>query len=398
MCSVQLGVSQSGIRFKADYTGDSNFVGSDSGPVTQSVERGHTSTVVTSTPGSSGPLQPVTFVARVSVVAPAVGALSGTVTFTDGGSPLCAAFALEASGTASCTSHLPITASQSVVAVYSGNSAFLGSSGSMVQSVRNGYWLLGADGGVFSYGDAQFYGSLPQIGYSPAGSGGPHQLKAPLVGITSTVSGNGYWLVASDGGVFSFGDAVFHGSTGAMRLNKPIVAMAVTPDGKGYWLVASDGGVFSFGDAVFHGSTGARHLNKPIVAMAVTPDGKGYWLIASDGGVFAFGDAHYFGSPSTGAIPEPIVGIARSADGDGYWMAASGGHVYSYGNAGAVRDAAPTNSPVVAIDGTADGKGYWMSTASGGVFTYGDAKYDGSATRHRASTAHRGDVGPMTNE
>ena len=156
----------------------------------------------------------------------------------------------------------------------------------MVQNVRHGYWLLGADGGVFSYGDAQFYGSLPQIGYTPAGSGGPHQLKAPLVGITSTVSGKGYWLVASDGGVFSFGDAVFYGSTGAMHLNKPIVAMAVTPDGKGYWLVASDGGVFSFGDASFHGSTGAMHLNKPIVAMAVTPDGKGYWLIASDGGVF----------------------------------------------------------------------------------------------------------------
>ena len=68
----------------------------------------------------------------------------------------------------------------------------------------------------------------------------------------------GYWLVASDGGVFSFGDAHFYGSTGDIVLNKPIVAMTPTPDGKGYWLVASDGGVFSFGDAVFHGSTG-RH-------------------------------------------------------------------------------------------------------------------------------------------
>ena len=43
---------------------------------------------------------------------------------------------------------------------------------------------------------------------------------------------------------------------GNLLLNKPIVGMAATPDGKGYWLVASDGGIFSFGDAVYHGSTG----------------------------------------------------------------------------------------------------------------------------------------------
>ena len=67
--------------------------------------------------------------------------------------------------------------------------------------------------------------------------------------------------------------------------------MAATPDGGGYWLVASDGGVFSFGDATFHGSTGGMTLNKPIVGMAATPDGGGYWLVASDGGVFSFGDA-----------------------------------------------------------------------------------------------------------
>ena len=44
--------------------------------------------------------------------------------------------------------------------------------------------------------------------------------------------------------------------------------MAATPDGAGYWLVASDGGIFTFGDAVFHGSTGALHLNQPIVGVA----------------------------------------------------------------------------------------------------------------------------------
>src|SRR3546814_8877047 len=65
---------------------------------------------------------------------------------------------------------------------------------------------------------------------------------------------SGYWLVAADGGIFTFGDARFHGSTGAMKLNQPIVGMAPTPPGSGYWLVAADGGIFTFGDARFHGS------------------------------------------------------------------------------------------------------------------------------------------------
>ena len=74
-------------------------------------------------------------------------------------------------------------------------------------------------------------------------------------------------------------------------INKPIIGMAATPDGKGYWLVASDGSMFTFGDAGNFGSEGAVTLNKPIVGMAATPDGKGYWLVASDGGMFTFGDA-----------------------------------------------------------------------------------------------------------
>jgi len=46
-----------------------------------------------------------------------------------------------------------------------------------------------------------------------------------------------------------------------------VVGMAGSPDGGGYWLVASDGGIFNFGDAAFYGSTGAMTLNKPSVAM-----------------------------------------------------------------------------------------------------------------------------------
>ena len=61
-------------------------------------------------------------------------------------------------------------------------------------------------------------------------------------------------------------------------LNAPIVGIAPTPDGGGFWLVASDGGVFAFGNASFYGSTAALKLNKPIVGIAATHDGAGTGL------------------------------------------------------------------------------------------------------------------------
>ncbi len=88
--------------------------------------------------------------------------------------------------------------------------------------------------------------------------------------VASTANGRGYWLVASDGGVFTFGNAGFFGSLAGHRLNAPIVGLLPTPDDRGYWLVASDGGVFSFGDAAFFGSEGNHHLNGPVVGMAST--------------------------------------------------------------------------------------------------------------------------------
>jgi uncharacterized repeat protein (TIGR03803 family) len=161
----------------------------------------------------------------------------------------------------------------------------------------------------------ELYGTTSYNGEGYAcGCGTIFKLSYPPVEATppppATTLGNGYWQVASDGGIFSFGDAAFFGSTGGKRLNQPIVGMAATPDGKGYWQVASDGGVFSFGDAAFFGSIGGKRLNQPIVGMSVTPDGKGYWLVASDGGIFAFGDAAFFGSTGGKRLNQPIVGMS----------------------------------------------------------------------------------------
>lgn len=82
-----------------------------------------------------------------------------------------------------------------------------------------------------------------------------------------TPSGNGYWLVARDGGIFAFGGAGFSGSTGGIPLNRPIIGMTRTASGTGYWLAGADGGVFTFGDAPFLGSTGDQPYTSPAVAI-----------------------------------------------------------------------------------------------------------------------------------
>jgi hypothetical protein len=141
----------------------------------------------------------------------------------------------------------------------------------------------------------------------------PAPPSTPTTG-TST-SGDGYWEVASDGGIFSFGDTEFHGSMGGTPLDEPAVGMAPTPDGNGYWEVASDGGIFAFGDARFYGSMGGTPLDEPVVGMAPNPDGNGYWEVASDGGIFAFGDARFYGSMGGTPLDEPVVGIGLTGGG-----------------------------------------------------------------------------------
>ena len=232
-----------------------------------------------------------------------------------------------------------------------------------------GYWNVASDGGLFAFGNAGFYGSM-----------GGHPLNRPVVGMAATPNGKGYWEVASDGGLFAFGDAGFYGSTGSLHLNQPVVGMAATPDGRGYWLVAADGGLFAFGDAGFYGSMGGHPLNRPVVGMAATPGGGGYWLVASDGGLFAFGNARFYGSMGGHPLNRPVVGMAPNPSGGGYWEVASDGGIFSFGTAPFYGSTGSIvlNQPVVGMASTQNGGGYWFVAADGGMFAYGNAGFYGS--------------------
>ncbi len=245
---------------------------------------------------------------------------------------------------------------------------------------QHGYWLVAADGGIFTFGSATFHGSTGNLA-----------LQRPVVGITPTSTHGGYWLDASDGGVFAFGNAGFYGSIPGLgfapagspgsrpTLNAPVVGMVPSADGKGYFMVAADGGVFAFGDARYAGS--CPGIGGCVgAAVAVMPDatGSGYWVVTNSGNVYPFGDAANLGGPgSQGSV---VTSAVRTPDGGGYWILFADGKVTGFGDAadlgGPVRSVNGSD-PAAAIMATADGGGYWVSTAAGAVYTYGDAPYGG---------------------
>ncbi|MFZ0249635.1 MAG: family 43 glycosylhydrolase [Acidimicrobiales bacterium] len=316
----------------------------------------------------SGPLGPCGAQSQIltsygSVLGPGGGAL-----FSDASGSWWLDYAAWQGGSAGCTSYACGAARQLFVASIELPS-INGEVPCNAPAAPSGYYMVATDGGIFNYGNLPFCGS----------AGGIH-LNKPVVAMAPTHDGGGYWLVASDGGIFTYGDANFYGSTGNIHLNQPIVGMAATPDGGGYWLVATDGGIFNYGDAKFYGSTGNIHLNQPIVAMAPTHDGGGYWLVASDGGIFSYGDASFHGSTGNIHLNKPIVGMAATPDGGGYWLVATDGGIFNFGDAPFFGSAGNIhlNQPIVAMAPTHDGGGYWLVASDGGIFTYGDATFLGS--------------------
>ncbi|HEX4906714.1 MAG TPA: hypothetical protein VFU93_14745 [Acidimicrobiales bacterium] len=223
-------------------------------------------------------------------------------------------------------------------------------------------------------------GDVLPFGTAPVGSA-PAPLPRGVAGVAWTADGNGHWLATRDGGVFTFGNAAFHGSVGDRALRSPITGIASTSSGNGYWLVAADGGVFAFGDATFHGSLAGKPSRGIVVGIAPTRSGKGYWLASSDGGVFTFGDAKYRGAATDQPLNEPIVGITPTRTGKGYWLASAEGGVFTFGDAkyrGGL-SGETLNSPIVGMAVTRTGKGYWLAAADGGVFSFGDAPFLGSS-------------------
>jgi hypothetical protein len=122
-------------------------------------------------------------------------------------------------------------------------------------------------------------------------------------------------MTSADGGVYAYGDAGFYGTAHTYDPNFPIIGIERAADDTGYWQVAIDGGVFSFGSAQFHGSA-VDDSAYPVLGLTRTATGDGYWMFAIDGGVFSYGDAagKFYGSAASlgDDLQAPILAFARS--------------------------------------------------------------------------------------
>jgi hypothetical protein len=263
-----------------------------------------------------------------------------------------------------------------------------------VISARHGYWMVGSDGGIFTFGSANFWGSTGNL-----------VLQRPVVGMTPTRDDAGYWLVASDGGVFAFGDSGFYGSIPGLGLHPagsglpnslaaPVVGIVPSADGGGYFMVASDGGVFAFGDARFSGSCpGIGGCSGPAVAVMPDASGNGYWLVTRTGNVYSFGDAHNYGAPGPQAAP--VTSAVRTSDGNGYYVLLANGSVFAYGDARSLGGPSGLGglNPATAIFTDNGGGGYWVASAQGGLSAFGDAPNDGSMAGTRLNGPIIGGIG-----
>ena len=251
-----------------------------------------------------------------------------------------------------------------------------------------GYLLVGSDGGAFTFGTVGFHGSMS----------GQH-LNMPVIGSAVMSNGGGYVEAGGDGGVFNFGNAPADGSiykfsnqsSQQMGLGN-VVGIALTPDNQGYWLATNTDYVCGFGDAVVYWDNNSNYVSETngcypsainsgaIVGIAADPasSNSGYWLVSYTGGVYGLGAAGYHGGSPTGVTN--AVAMASTPDGNGYWIAGSDGGVFAYGDAPFFGSygATFTTSGVTGIYGTPDGNGYWLARLNGALLSFGDAAFLGS--------------------
>jgi hypothetical protein len=162
--------------------------------------------------------------------------------------------------------------------------------------------MVASDGGVFAFGDARFEGSCPGIG----------GCSGAAVAVVPDATGNGYWVVTSTGAVYTFGDAPNYGQPGRQSSN--MTSATATPNGGGYWILDGAGQVFAFGNAASLGGMPAGSAGgfDPASAIFATSDGGGFWVVTALGKVSSFGDAPNDGDMSATHLNGPIVAASGS--------------------------------------------------------------------------------------
>lgn len=299
-----------------------------------------------------------------------------------------------------------------------------------------GYWVVDWHGRVNAYGDASLYGAgefvvnpperffdwrttwleIYREGYNELRDGkGVIQTIDPLwaydgvignawcteprvycTGIAATATGEGYWVLYSNGAVAAFGDAVDGGLGLTSSITRVNDATAVAFRG-------IQAKYLHYG-RVSYGYTKDYYVSGKGTAIESHPKKKGFWVVDECGQVFNYGQADHFGhlvnriynagaeGSFTLRLFDYAVDIVSTDTGEGYWILFNSGMIAPFGDA-VVKGPLDLNSinkqyeNNVAVGGTRfdtsyyrklfysmtrdqDGRGYWVLRADGEVYFY----------------------------
>jgi hypothetical protein len=238
-----------------------------------------------------------------------------------------------------------------------------------------GYWILASNGAIYSYGDAQYYGGA---------NTGDLSGSEKAVGMATTSDGKGYWILANDGAVFSFGDAAYYGGGNTGDFTNGELAVSITPDAgaTGYWILTNQGGVFSFGSAPFYGAPQGNSYWSGQIGVQLVKAGSGYWVLSKSGDIYSYGSAPYNGNPGGFSGQTAVAMASSNSSNTGYWVLSAAGGIYAEGTApylgGANGQSYFNGMSATSLDPSADDGGYWILGNTGGIYTYGDAPFEGA--------------------
>ena len=156
-----------------------------------------------------------------------------------------------------------------------------------------GYWLVASDGGIFNYGDAASM-ALPELSRSTNRSSAwpPHP----------TVAATGWWRPTEASSTTATPGSTARPAHSTSTSRSSAWPRHPTEAATGSWPPTEASSATATPRSTAR--PGAIHLNQPIVGMTAMPDGGGYWFTAADGGLFNYGDAPFYGSGAgTGSRP-----------------------------------------------------------------------------------------------
>ena len=228
---------------------------------------------------------------------------------------------------------------------------------------------------------------------------GATSLGEPAVGIRHSVSAKGYYVLGLEGNILTFGDATHLGdpkTDDGFVYREDVdgaIDMAITPSGNGYWVVTSRSGVYAYGDAATY-TLPARSGSSYWGSIESHPTTMGYWLMDTNGKVHAFGACVDYGdwsettlnsNPASDRWTEDVNNIRSNTAGDGYWIMSNTGRVQAFGAAqdwGQIETPIPVNelnflNCYTRILPGDDGLGYLLVKGDGNIYPRGTVDFYG---------------------